>query len=62
MMDLLPGIDGIVLTFIETGARAERQRSIKMTTNAEKLAAVINAVADVVVGERKLRVYARTFS
>jgi hypothetical protein len=62
MLDLLPGIDGLVLTFIETGARAELQRSTKMPTNGEKLAAVINAVADVVVGERKMFLYPRTFS
>jgi hypothetical protein len=62
MLDLLPGIDGIVLTFIETGARAERQHSNTMTTPSQKLASVLNAVADVVVGERKLRLYPRTFS
>jgi hypothetical protein len=62
MLDLVPHADGLVLTFIETGARAERQHSVKLKTNQEKLAAVVNAVADVVVGERKLNLYARTFS
>jgi hypothetical protein len=62
MLDLVPGINGLVLTFIETGARAERQQSEKLTTPAQKLAAVINAVADVVVGERKLQLYARSFA
>ena len=62
MLELVPGIDGIVLTFIETGARAERQHSLKLGTESEKLAAVINNVADVVVGERKLGLYCRTFS
>ena len=62
MLNLVPEVDGLVLTFVETGARAERQHSRKMTTNAEKLAAVVNAVADVVVGERKLALYARTFA
>ena len=62
MLDLAPAIDGIVLTFIETGARAERQHSTRLTTPQEKLAAVVNAVADVVIGERSLNLYARTFA
>jgi hypothetical protein len=62
MLDRVPNADGLVLTFIETGARAERQFSKKFTTDQQKLAAVVDAVADVVVGERKLNLYARTFS
>ena len=52
----------MVLTFIETGARVERQHSTKLATPQDKLAAVVNAVADVVIGERKLTLYTRTFS
>lgn len=62
MLDRVPYADGIVLTFIETGARAELQHSINLKTPQHKLAAVVNAVADVVIGERKLNLYARTFS
>jgi hypothetical protein len=62
MLDLVPHVDGIVLTFIETGARAERQHSRKLATPEAKLAAVVNAVADVVIGERHLNLYARTFA
>jgi len=62
LMDLSPAADGVVLTFIETGARAERQHSTKLLTNQDKLAAIVNAVADIVIGERKLTLYARTFS
>jgi hypothetical protein len=62
LLELVPGADGIVLTFIETGARAERQHSAKLTTAQDKLAAVVNAVADVVIGERGKTLYARTFS
>jgi len=62
LLDLVPHADGLVLTFIETGARAERQHSAKLKTNQAKLAAVVNAVADVVIGERKLTIYARTFA
>jgi len=62
LLDLSPRADGIVLTFIETGARVERQHSNTLTTPQDKLAAVVNAVADVVIGERKRTLYARTFS
>lgn len=62
MLDLLPGIQGIVLSFIETGARAEEQYSKKLKTSAGKLAAVVNAIAEVVIEERGLQLYARTFS
>jgi hypothetical protein len=62
LLDLVPAADGIVLTFIETGARAERQRSVTLAAADDKLAAVVNAVADVVVGERRKTLYARTFS
>jgi hypothetical protein len=62
MMDLIPDIDGLVLTFIETGAYAEKQYSAKMPTSAEKLAAVVNAVADVVIEEKKKKLYIRTFA
>jgi len=62
MLALLPEVDGIVLTFIETGARAELQYSEKLLTPAEKLAAVINAIADVVIDENGKSLYIRTFA
>ncbi|HEX5171516.1 MAG TPA: hypothetical protein VFW11_20200 [Cyclobacteriaceae bacterium] len=61
MLDLVPHVDGIILTFIETGARAENQYSVKLKTAAEKLAKVIDEVAEVVINERNLKLYARTF-
>jgi len=62
MMSLVPQIDGLVLTFIETGARAEKQYSEKMKTGAEKLAAVVDAVAEVVCDELGKKLYIRTFA
>ncbi|MDR1502884.1 MAG: hypothetical protein LBT43_10565 [Prevotella sp.] len=62
MLDLVPEIDGLILTFIETGAHAEKQYSVKMLSPEEKLAAVVNAVADVVIGERGKKLYIRTFA
>lgn len=62
MLDLISEIDGLVLTFIETGAHAEKQYSNLLKTNEEKLAAVVDAVADVVVNERGKKLYIRTFA
>lgn len=62
MLNMIPEIQGIILTFIETGARVEDQYSAKLKNNQEKLATVVNAVASVVIGERGLNLYARTFS
>ena len=62
MLDLVPDIDGLILTFIETGAYAEKQHSVKMPRAEEKLAAVVNAVADVVIEERSKKLYIRTFA
>lgn len=62
MMKLLPEVDGLVLTFIETGARAEKQHSLKLKTNEEKLAAVVDAVASVVCDELDKKLYIRTFA
>lgn len=62
MLDLVPNIQGLVLTFIETGARVEDQYSEKLKSNQEKLATVVNAVASVIIDERGLNLYARTFS
>lgn len=62
MLDEIPEIQGIIFTFIETGARVERQHSEKLKSNQEKLAALVNVVADIVIEERGLNLYARTFS
>jgi len=61
MLDLIPEVDGIILTFIETGARAEEQHSEEMKTAAEKLARILDEIAEVVINERGLKLYARTF-
>lgn len=62
LLALVPEADGIVLTFIETGARAENQHSEKLRTGPEKLAAVVDAVADVVCEEQNKKLYIRTFA
>lgn len=62
MIKQIPHVDGIILTFIETGARAERQHSEKMKTGAEKLAKVIDEVASVICSEFGKKLYIRTFA
>ncbi len=61
MLDLAPHADGIVLTFIETGAHIEDQYSEKLTSEAEKLALLVNELAKVIIDERDLKFYIRTF-
>ncbi|MCY1720398.1 hypothetical protein OU798_08595 [Prolixibacteraceae bacterium Z1-6] len=61
MLDKVPEIDGIVLTFIETGARVENQYSEVLKTPEEKLAALVDSVASVVVKERDMKLYIRSF-
>ena len=61
MLSHVPDIDGIVLTFIETGAYIEDQFSEKYKTSEEKLAVLVDAVADVVVNEHKKQLIIRTF-
>ncbi len=55
MLNQIPGIQGIVFTFIETGARIERQHSKVLKSDQEKLATVVNAVADRTSGSITVR-------
>ncbi len=61
MLDKVPEIDGIVLTFIETGARVENQYSEVLKSPEEKLAALVDSVASLVVKERHMKLYIRSF-
>lgn len=61
MLDLVPDIDGIILTFIETGAHVEDQHSEVMKSEEEKLAAMVDTLASVIIDERGLQLYVRTF-
>jgi hypothetical protein len=61
MLDLVPDVDAVILTFVETGARVERQHSQRLTTAEQKLAYLVDRVAEVIIGERGLNLYLRTF-
>jgi hypothetical protein len=61
MLDRFPELDGIVLTFIETGAHIEDQFSESMPTDQEKLARLVDEVASVIMDEYDKSLYIRTF-
>ncbi|HTB80153.1 MAG TPA: hypothetical protein VK717_04620 [Opitutaceae bacterium] len=61
MLDRLPKVDGVVLTFTFTPTLIDEQYSKKLKTPQEKLAAVLNTIAGVVIGERHLNFYIRIF-
>ena len=61
MLQLVPDIDGIILTFIETGAHAEDQYSEVWKTEEEKLANLVDSLASVVIDEFNMQLYIRTF-
>ena len=61
MLDRVPEVDGIVLTFIETGAHVEDQYSEAMPTDQEKLARLVDEVASVLMDEYGKALYIRTF-
>ncbi len=60
-LNLVPDINGIILTFIETGAHVEDQYSEILKTEEDKLAAMVDTLASVIVDERDLNLYIRTF-
>ncbi|HEX8869527.1 MAG TPA: hypothetical protein VF821_27945 [Lentzea sp.] len=60
MLDLVPQVNSIILTFIETGARVENQHSTKLKTAEEKLAFLVDQIASV-IDERGMLLYLRTF-
>jgi hypothetical protein len=61
MLELAPDIDGLILTFVETGARIENQHSDVLRTAEEKLAYLVDQVADVVIDEYGMNLYVRDF-
>ncbi len=61
LLELAPEADGIVLTFIETGALISRQHSNIHITDAEKLALLIDTIAPIVSEEYGKKLYIRTF-
>ena len=61
MLRTAPKIDGLILTFVETGARIEQQHSDVLKTDEEKLAYLVDQIADVVIDEYGMNLYVRDF-
>ena len=62
MLDKIPDVNGIVLTLTKNGNRVEDQYSEILTTPAEKMAALVDSVAAVVVAEREMKLYLRSLT
>ena len=60
MLSQCPFVDGVVLTFIESGARVEEQFSTMSVP--ERLAKVVGTVSEVVCGEFGKKLWLRTFA
>jgi hypothetical protein len=61
MLDIAPDIDGLILTFVETGARIEQQYSRVLQTDSQKMAYLVDQIADVVIDEYGMNLYVRDF-
>lgn len=61
LLDLSPNLDGIVLTFIETGSYVIYQHSEKLKTKSEKLAALVDSLGGYFIDQRGLKLTIRTF-
>lgn len=60
MFALLPNVDGIVFTFIETGARIQNQHAVGLN-DYQKMAMVVDTVASIVIDELGKKMHIRTF-
>lgn len=62
MLGLIPHVDGVVLTFTDTGAIASDQYSTQLKSDADKLAAVVDSLAKIIIDEHDLSLYIRAFA
>ena len=61
LMAKIPEVDGLVLTFIETGAHIEAQHSDKLKDPSDKLSAVVDTLSQLIINELGKKLYVRTF-
>jgi len=61
LLALVPGLDGVVLTFIETGSYVIYQHSEKMPDPAQKLAALVDSLGGHLIDRHGLKLTIRTF-
>lgn len=61
LLSYAPDVDGIVLTFIETGSYVLYQHSEKLKTPQEKIAALVDSLANYFIEEKGKKLTIRTF-
>lgn len=61
LLSYVPEIDGIVLTFIETGSYVIYQQSKKHPEPSQKLAMLVDSLANYFINKKKLQLTIRTF-
>lgn len=61
LLALVPGLDGIVLTFIETGSYVLYQHSEKLKSGGQKLAALVDSLGIYFIDKKGLKLTIRTF-
>ncbi len=61
LLSYVPNLDGIVLTFIETGSYVLYQHSERMKTGGEKLAALVDSLGNYFIDQKGLKLTLRTF-
>jgi hypothetical protein len=61
LLSYVPDIDGVVLTFIETGSYVIYQHSEKAPTHADKIAMLVDSLANYFINEKGLGLTVRTF-
>ena len=61
LLDQIPNINAIVVQVMESGGNIISQSSKKMPEDAQKIAALVNAIADVVINERHMNLYTRIY-
>ncbi|WP_020529959.1 hypothetical protein [Flexithrix dorotheae] len=61
LLSYAPELDGVVLTFIETGSYVLYQHSDKMKTGGEKIAALVDSLGGYFIDKKGLKLTIRTF-
>jgi hypothetical protein len=61
LLSYAPDLDGVVLTFIETGSYVLYQHSEKMKTGGEKVAALVDSLGNYFIDQKGLKLTIRTF-
>ena len=61
MLALIPEVDGVVLTILGTDSQPMDQHSVLLASDGEKLAAVVDSLAALIIDDYQLSLYIRAF-